>query len=74
MKSWLKNNDIEINSTHNEGKSVVAERPLSSNTYIAFDFESNNKGAFKIRSLKFKFKVKVGDHVRILKYNNFFLH
>ena len=26
MKSWLENNDIEIYSTHNEGKSVSAER------------------------------------------------
>ena len=26
MKSWLKKNDIEIHSRHNEGKSVVAER------------------------------------------------
>ena len=26
MKSWLKKNDIEVCSTHNEGKSVVAER------------------------------------------------
>ena len=36
MKSWLEKNDIEIYSTHNEGKSVVAERfirPLKSNIY-----------------------------------------
>ena len=26
MKSWLEKNDIELYSTHNEGKSVVAER------------------------------------------------
>ena len=26
MKSWLQDNDIQIYSTHNEGKSVVAER------------------------------------------------
>ena len=26
MKSWLEKNDIEIYSTHNEGKSVFAER------------------------------------------------
>ena len=26
MKSWLENNDIEMHSTHNEGKSVSAER------------------------------------------------
>ena len=26
MKSWLQDNDIETYSTHNEGKSAVAER------------------------------------------------
>ena len=26
MKSFLKNNDIEMYSTHNEGKPVIAER------------------------------------------------
>ena len=26
MKSWLRDNNIEMYSTHNEGKSVVAER------------------------------------------------
>ena len=26
MKSWLEKNNIELYSTHNEGKSVVAER------------------------------------------------
>ena len=26
MKSWLEKNDIEMHSTHKEGKSVVAER------------------------------------------------
>ena len=25
MISWLENNDIEMYSTHNEGKSVIAE-------------------------------------------------
>ena len=48
MKSWLEKNDIEMNSTHDEGKSVVAERfirtlknkiykymiPISKNVYI----------------------------------------
>ena len=28
FKKWLKDNDIEMYSTHNEGKSVVAERYL----------------------------------------------
>ena len=26
LKKWLKDNNIEMYSTHNEGKSVVAER------------------------------------------------
>ena len=26
MKSWLEKNDVAMYSTHNEGKSVVAER------------------------------------------------
>ena len=26
MKSWLEKNDIEMYSTHNEGKSVLVER------------------------------------------------
>ena len=28
FKKWLKDNDIEMYSTHNEGKSVVAERSI----------------------------------------------
>ena len=37
MKSFLQNNDIEIYSTHNEGKSVVIEscyRTLNNRIYI----------------------------------------
>ena len=30
MKSWLEKNDIEMYSTHNEGKSIVAERFIRS--------------------------------------------
>ena len=26
MKTWFQENDIEMHSTHNEGKSVLAER------------------------------------------------
>ena len=36
MKPWLEKKDIEMYSTHNEGKSVVAERfirPLKSKIY-----------------------------------------
>ena len=31
MKSWLQDNNIEIYSIHNEGKSVVAERFIKIN-------------------------------------------
>ena len=48
MKEWLQNNEIEMYSTHNEDKSVVAERfiktlknkiyrymtPVSKNEYV----------------------------------------
>ena len=57
IKSWLAKNDIEIYSTHNEGKSVIAERSVvpgyhstikmkpidvNSNTYIDSGKESND--------------------------------
>ena len=32
MKSWLEKNDIEMYSTHNDGKSVVAERFIRTKT------------------------------------------
>ena len=43
MKSWLEKNDIEMYSTHNEGKSVVAERLIRTlrnkiYKYIIYDF------------------------------------
>ena len=28
MKSWLEKNNVETYSTHNEGKSVIAERSI----------------------------------------------
>ena len=107
FKKWLQDNDIVIYSTHNEGKSVAAERfiktlknkiykymtstsrnvyidklddivtkynnkkhktikmkptDVKDNTYISTDREVNDKGP----------KFKVGDHVRISKYKNFF--
>ena len=33
MKLWLEKNDIGMYLTHNEGKSVVAERTLNDKTY-----------------------------------------
>ena len=43
MKLWLEKNDIEMYSTHNEGKSVVAERFIRTLRnkickYIIYDF------------------------------------
>ena len=34
IKLWLEKNDLEMYSTHNEGKSVVAERFLRLKKYI----------------------------------------
>ena len=38
MKSWLEKNDIEMYSTHNEGKSVIAERFIRTLTLIRLGF------------------------------------
>ena len=40
MQEWLENNDILMYSTHNEGKSVIAERfikTLKANFYFKND-------------------------------------
>ena len=45
MKSWLEKNDIEMYSTHNEGKSVVAERfitTIKNKTYKHMTLISKN--------------------------------
>ena len=45
MKSWLEKNDVEMHSTHNEGKSVVAERfvwTLKKNIYKYMTSVSKN--------------------------------
>ena len=107
FKTWLKDNDIEVYSINDEGKSVVAGRfirmlknkmykymtaiskniyidklndivneynntyhrtirmkpvDVKDNRYIDFEKEVNNKDP----------KFKIGDHVRISKYKNFF--
>ena len=38
MKSWLQDNDIEIYSANNEGKSVVAERFFRTLKLQIYDF------------------------------------
>ena len=45
MKSWLEKNDIEMYSTHNEGKTVGAERfirTIKNKTYIHMTSTSKN--------------------------------
>ena len=46
MKSWLEKNDIEMYSTHNEGKSAIAERfirTLSNKVYMTSIHDFNIK-------------------------------
>ena len=45
FKKWLKDNDIEMNSIHNEGKFVLAERfirTLKTKTYKSMTSISKN--------------------------------
>ena len=76
LKRWLKDNDIEINSTHNEGKSVVAEKfikTLKNKIYKHMALVSKNNFIIKILEVNNKdLKFQVGDHVRISKYKNIF--
>ena len=79
MKSWLEKNDIEMYSTHNEGKSVVAERfirtiknktykhmtSISKNVYInKLDDIVNECNNTKHRTIKMKL-VGVKDNIYI---------
>ena len=57
MKSWLQDNDIKTYSTHNQGKSVVAE-----NTFINIGKEVNYKDP----------TFKIGDYLRISKSKRMF--
>ena len=107
FKKWLRDNNIEMYSTHNEGKSVIAERfirklknkiykymaSISKNVYIdklddivkkynntyhasikmkPVDVKDNTYIYFKKESNDENPKFKVGDHVRISKYENVF--
>ena len=107
MKSFLQINDIEIYSTHNEGKSVIAERfirtlqnkiykymtSISKNVYIDKLDDIVNKynnryySTIKMKPANVKLnthfnsskeindkdpKFKIGDIVRISKYENIF--
>ena len=107
FKKWLKDNDIEMYSTHNEGKSVVAERfirtlknkiykhmtAVSKNVYIdklddiVNEYNNTYHRTIKMKPIEVKdntyidyikevnhkdSKFKVGDHVRMSKYKNYF--
>ena len=82
FKKWLRDNDIVMYSTHNEGKYVVAERDIVdeyNNTYHTtikmkpIDVKDNTyiNTSKEINNKDPKFKV--GDHVRISKYKTFLL-
>ena len=43
MKSWVEKNGIEINSTHNEAKSVVAERIIRTLKIKIYNYDLNAK-------------------------------
>ena len=87
MKSWLEKNDIEMYSTHNEGKSVVAERfirtlknklykymtSVSKNVYIdKLDYIVDKYNNTYHSTLKMKPVDVIRDNVRISKYKNVF--
>ena len=79
MKSWVKKNDTEMYSTHNEGKSVIAERftrtlknkiykymtSISKNVYIdKLDENINKYKNTYLRTIKMKpVDVKSGTYI-----------
>ena len=72
----VKDKDIEIYSTHNEGKSVVAEKfikTLKNKIYKHMTLVSKNNFIIKILEVNNQnLKFEVGDHVRISKYKSIF--
>ena len=61
MKSWLEKNDIEIYSTHNEGKSVVAEkfiRTIKNKIYKHMTSISKNVYIHKLDDIVHKHNIK----------------
>ena len=46
MKSWLEKNDIEMYSTHNEGKSVIAERFIKTLKMTFINMTSISKNVY----------------------------
>ena len=53
FKKWLPDNDIAMYSTHNEGKSVVAERFIKTWTYVINDLNGEEiMGTFYEKELQ----------------------
>ena len=85
MKSWLEKNDIDKNSTHNEGKSVIAGRfirtlnnkiykymtSISKNVYIdKLDLDDKYNNTY-CRTIKFKpVDVKLNTYINSSKKTN----
>ena len=83
MKLWLEKNIIEMYSTYNEGKSVIAEkfiRTLKNKIYKYMTSVSKNVYVDKLDDIVNKYnntyhstiKMKSVDTVRISKYKNIF--
>ena len=79
MKSWLKDNDIEVYSTHKEGISVLAKRFIGTLTNKIYKYMTLMLKTVYINKLAntdnehnntyhSTIKLEVGDHVRISKY------
>ena len=81
MKSSFQNNDTEIYSTHNQGKSVIAERFIRTltikfiNSIIKMELVDIKTNTYIYSSKDTNdndSKFKIGDIVRISKYKNIF--
>ena len=81
MKSWLEKNNIEMYSTHNDRKSVVAERfirTLKTKIYKYMTSLSKNVYIDKLDDIvnvdvnDKDTKFKIGDHITISKYKKHF--
>ena len=81
MKSWLEKNNIEMYSTHNDRKSVVAERfirTLKTKIYKYMNSLSKNVYIDKLDDIvnvdvnDKDTKFKIGDHITISKYKKRF--
>ena len=58
MKSWLQDNDMEINSSHNKGECVVAERfvtTFKNEIYKYMTSVSKNVYIDKLASIVYKY-------------------